>query len=128
MNFSFDSFKRKNLIWIVLLTILLSLFLETYIVLLENSSVFYLFSVFQAFENLPIYFSLKRFIVFFIILFCVLFILFNEDLRFKFLNYIYIYRWWLGLLSIIVLVVSIFSEGVTSENNLSNLGMACRRR
>lgn len=105
MNFSFDSFKRKNLIWIVLLTILLSLFLETYIVLLENSSVFYLFSVFQAFENLPIYFSLKRFIVFFIILFCVLFILFNENLRFKFLNYIYIYRWWLGLLSIIVLVI-----------------------
>lgn len=32
------------------------------------------------------------------------------------------------LISIIVLVVSIFSKGVVNENNLSNLGMVCKRR
>lgn len=32
------------------------------------------------------------------------------------------------LISIIVLIVSISSKGVTRENNLSNLGMTCRRR
>lgn len=32
------------------------------------------------------------------------------------------------LISILVLVIGIFSRGVVNENNLSNLGMVCKRR
>lgn len=32
------------------------------------------------------------------------------------------------LLSIVILIVSISANGVTSENNLANLGMVCKRR
>ena len=112
-----EAYAKNKLLVTIVISVLLSALVESYIVLVENANLLMNFSIID-FVNL---FSLKEFVVFLIIFFIVFYILFDKTRKDKLLNFIYTYRLPLSI-SIIILAV-IFQIHGSSINELNFFGV-----
>lgn len=110
--FSTDKLKLN-----IIIPILLSLLVETYVVFIEHANLLTKFTIGGFFNA----FSLKHYAVFLIIFFIIFYILFDEKRKHKALNFIYTYRLPLSILVIIVAVI--FQIHGSSINELNFFGV-----
>lgn len=108
--------KNKNLLNISL-AVLLSLFIESYITLIENANLVVKFSTVN-FINL---FSFKEFFVFLAIFIIILYILSDPSKKVKLFNFVYDYRFLISLSLIIIAVI--FQIHGSSINELNLFGV-----
>ncbi len=108
--------EKNKLTFNIILSIILSVLVECYVVLVENSNLIINFS--NDFFKL---FSLKEFIVFFIVFFIIFYIFLDENRRNKTLNFIYNYR--LPLSIMVICVAVIFQIHGSSINELNLFGV-----
>lgn len=101
-----------------ILSIILAILLESYIVLIENANLFLEFSN-HDFFNL---FSVKEFLVFFVIFLIIFYILLDEAKRVKALNFIYAYRLPLAVLVIVFAVIFQIHGSSINQLNIFNVG------
>lgn len=95
----------KRLSFILIISIMLSLLLEVYLTLLENSSTFYLLSTIEGIKTIPLYFSIKQFLLIFIVFLIITYILSDSDLKIKSLTFLYKYRFLIGIFILFIGVI-----------------------
>ena len=88
-----------------LITVVLTLFAELYIVIVENTSKLSDVGNFNGLSNALTLFSLKHCLLIFILFFIFMFVFKNEELRNKIGNFIYSYRYPLAAISFFLLVL-----------------------
>ena len=110
MKYGFELKTMKN----VLLSICLSFFIESYIVLVENN---YLISNFSLNDFINI-FSIKEFAVFFVFFAIVFLILFDENKKIRLFNFLYTYRLHISISVIILAVIFQIHGSSINEMNL----------
>lgn len=109
-------FKNKNTLTI-LLSIITSFFIESYITLVENS---YIFEGIDTFNFIKL-FSLKEFLVFLVIFLIVYYILFDNEKRTLVFDFIYKYRLLISFILIAIAVVFQIHGSSIGELNIFNL-------
>ena len=112
MNF----LKTKNILNVIL-AILTSFFIESYITIVENN---YLYKGIGT-ENFMTLFSFKEFILFLIIFLIIYYILFDADKRTKLFDFIYNYRFHLSVVLIVIAVVLQIHGSSIGELNIFNI-------
>ncbi len=108
---------NNKLTFNVIISLLLSFLVETYVVLVENAKLITKFAI-QEFINT---FSIKKFVIFFIIFFIIFYILSDEKRKEKVFSFIYTYR--LPLSIGIIIIAVIFQIHGSSINELNFFGV-----
>ena len=108
---------KNKQVFNIFISLLLSILVESYVVLVENAKLVNNFSNMD-FINL---FSLKEFAVFFVIFFIILYILSDEKRKYNVFNFLYTYRLPLSIGLIIVAVI--FQIHGSSLNELNLFGV-----
>lgn len=101
----------------VILSIFLSFFIESYIVLVENNNLIFNFSSFD-FINL---FSIKEFTLFFVFMMVIFYILFDKNKKIQLFNFLYTYRLHISILLVIVAVIFQIHGSSINEMNLFHI-------
>lgn len=114
-------YTRFNKIIIPIIALILTFLTELYIVILENSEV--LFNLdFLTFTKASIgLFSIKHVILVFLIYLIIVGILFNENLRKKVLNFLFKYRFLIGIGIIVIAVIFEIHGSSIAQMNISNI-------
>ena len=108
--------KKINIkhIYIIILSIIVSTLLESYIVLVENS---YLINEFSQ-HDFTALFSYKEFFIFLILFLIIFYILFDKDKKIKLINFLYTYRIPLSLSIFIIAIIFQIHGSSINELNL----------
>ena len=108
---------KKSKILNVLLALILSFLVETYIVYIERSILISNFSL----ANFINYFSFKHYIMFLVIFLVIFYVLYDEDRKKMVLDFIYKYRFPLALLFLVVCLIFQIHGSSINELNFFNV-------
>lgn len=108
---------KKSKILNVLLALILPFFVETYIVYVEHSTLISEFSL----ANFIKYFSFKHYLLFLVLFAVIFYILYDDARKKKVLDFIYLYRFPLALLFLVVCVIFQIHGSSINELNYFNV-------
>ncbi|WP_409200212.1 hypothetical protein [Methanobrevibacter sp. DSM 116169] len=121
MNFLKNNFNKKDIFFISLITLGLTLLTQVYVILVERSSFLYGLSPMDALLSLQHFISIKQLLLFFFIFFIIVFLLYKSNIRKRTLYYCYNYRYVLAGIFLLLGVIFEIHGSSIAQLNLSTL-------